>query len=476
MSDDLGPGFWDKYIEISKRYKVHDNALRWYVRHAEAYLKAYPEVRLSSHSAEYVQRYLKEKGRNPRLQRWQFCQVVQAIQILLCDMAELPWAKSYDWGEWLATADTLPDDHVTLDRAYRPLPLRTLAKAGESGARGESLQSRVQHRFPHHVEAIMTRIRVLQYSPRTEKTYLDWFNRFVAFHGMQDPAELDEAHIASFIENLVTARNASAATQGQALNALVFFYRRVLGRELSDRIEFVRSKKQRRLPVVLTPNEISRLLRYLDGRTHRLMATLLYGCGLRLMECVRLRVLDLDFGYGHILVRETKGRKDRVVPIPAACVEDLRAQIDRVRLLHEEDLARGFGRVFLPDALLRKYPNAEAEFRWQYVFPAARISADLRTGEARRHHVHENSLQRQIKKAASLAGITKKVNCHALRHSFATHLLENGYDIRTVQELLGHADVSTTMIYTHVLNKPGVTVRSPLDELVRHSDQAPAIF
>ena len=267
------------------------------------------------------------------------------------------------------------------------------------------------------------------------------------------------------VEDLVVSRNASAGTQSQALNALVFFYRRVLGRELSERIEFVRSKKHRRLPVVLTPGEISRLLGYIDGHTHRLMAALLYGCGLRLMECVRLRVLDVDFGYDQILVRETKGRRDRVVPIPAACADELRRQIDKVRALHDEDLARGFGRVFLPDALRRKYPSAEAELRWQYVFPASRISADPRTGEVRRHHVHENSLQRHIRKAAMLAQIDKKVNCHALRHSFATHLLENGYDIRTVQELLGHANVSTTMIYTHVLNKPGVTVRSPLDEL-----------
>lgn len=205
----------------------------------------------------------------------------------------------------------------------------------------------------------------------------------------------------------------------------------------------------------------------IDGETQQLMANLLYGCGMRLMECVRLRVLDVDFGYRQILVREAKGKKDRVVPIPNKLIDCLQEQVDKIRALHKEDLENGFGRVYIPGALARKYPNAEKEFRWQYVFPSSRVSTDPRTGVVRRHHIHENGLQKYIKRAAEQASITKKVNCHALRHSFATHLLESGYDIRTVQELLGHADVSTTMIYTHVLNMPGVSVVSPLDMLER---------
>lgn len=444
---------------------MRDSALRWYVRHAEKYLAYCESTPLAEHTAAHVDNYLREKGRNPNVERWQFLQIVQAIEILLVEMAKLDWAQTYAWQEWAATVDTLPDDHVTLDRSYHPLPSAGRDVSANEHESESRLAARIDQRFPHHVEAIKAQIRVRQYSTRTEKTYLGWFNRYVAFHDMQDPADLDETHIAAFIEYLVTNRNVAAATQGQALNSMIFFYRGVLGREMSDRIEFVRSRKKRRLPVVLTPAEIKTLLEQINSPTQWLMASLLYGCGLRLMECVRLRVLDVDFGYRQILIRDTKGRKDRVVPIPDAIHEALRRQIEAVRALHTEDTERGYGNVFLPDALMRKYPAAQSEFRWQYVFPASRVAADPRTGELRRHHVHESSLQKQVRKAGFAAGIDKKVNCHALRHSFATHLLENGYDIRTVQELLGHANVSTTMIYTHVLNRPGVSVRSPLDNM-----------
>ncbi len=282
---------------------------------------------------------------------------------------------------------------------------------------------------------------------------------------MADPLYLSEIDISKFLEFLVLKRKVAASTQSQALNALMFFYKSVLNKELSNKIQFAHSKKPKRLPVVLSKNEIALLFSEINNPVQKLMVNLLYGCGLRLMECVRLRVLDVDFDYQQILVRNTKSKRDRVVPIPQKISEQLKSQIKKIKLMHCDDLEEGFGRVYIPDALARKYPNAEQEFRWQYVFPSSKISTDPRSGKIRRHHVHESSLQRYIKKAAEKKGITKKVNCHSLRHSFATHLLENGYDIRTVQELLGHADVSTTMIYTHVLNKPGVTVTSPLDML-----------
>lgn len=470
MANPYDSRFWEKYISISRRYKVREKALRWYVRHAEAYLGSCDNAPLEEHIALYVERFLRAKGRNPHLQKWQFLQILEAVRILLTEMVDLPWVKTYTWVEWLSTADTLPDNHVTVDRAYRPLPSDpgVMQKVG-TGSDRTSLESKVLKLFPHHVEALMTRIRVMQYSPRTERTYLQWFYRYIAYHDMQDPAELDEEHIGAFVTDLAARRNAAAATQGQALNALVFFYRQVMGRDLSDSIDFARSRKSRRLPVVLTTAEVARLLSQLPGETHHLMASLLYGCGLRLMECVRLRVLDIDFGYRQIMVRETKGRKDRVVPIPQASLHALQARIEKTRTIHNEDLCHGFGRVFLPESLARKYPDAASEFRWQYVFPATRLVVNPQTGEVYRHHIHESSLQRHLRKAALAARINKKVNCHALRHSFATHLLESGYDIRTVQELLGHADVSTTMIYTHVLNRPGIAVRSPLDEILRDS-------
>lgn len=282
---------------------------------------------------------------------------------------------------------------------------------------------------------------------------------------MRDPAELDDTDMAAFLEDLVVNRHVSGSTQNQALNALVFFYKHVLKNDTIELGAFAHSRKPRRLPVVLTRDEINRLLSSLDNPRSKLMAGLLYGCGLRLMECVRLRILDVDFGYQHILIRNAKGGKDRIVPLPNRLNEALREQIKFVEQQHKEDLACGLDGVYLPEALSRKYPKAEKELMWQYLFPASRVSVDPRSGKTRRHHIHENGLQKHIKRAAAAAGLNKRVNCHALRHSFATHLLESGYDIRTVQELLGHADVSTTMIYTHVLNRPGITVTSPIDIL-----------
>jgi integron integrase len=257
----------------------------------------------------------------------------------------------------------------------------------------------------------------------------------------------------------------SACTQSQALNALVFLYRQVLGRSLDELGDFARAKRPKRLPVALERSEVARLLSGIGGTQH-LIAALLYGTGMRLMECVRLRVQDVDFRYHQIVVRDGKGQKDRVVPLPERLEEPLQTHLQAVRGLHEQDLAQGYGEAFLPDALARKWPNAPRERIWQYVFPSGRVSVDPRSGKTRRHHVHENGLQKALKAAAQRAGIPKRVNCHCLRHSFATHLLESGYDIRTVQELLGHAGMSTTMIYTHVLNRGGQGVRTPLDGLL----------
>jgi integron integrase len=324
------------------------------------------------------------------------------------------------------------------------------------------LRSPPQPNKPKLLEQVRQVIRRKHYSIRTEQAYCDWIKRFILFHGKRHPAEMAELEITQFLTHLAVNEKVAAATQNQALSALLFLYREVLEQKIGwlDRVE--RAKKSSRLPVVLTRVEVRRIFSQLHGTT-KLMAGLLYGSGLRLMECVRLRVKDVDFGYLKLTIRDTKGGRDRVTMLPTNLAQPLQRHLLKRRSEHEQDLADGFGNVYLPYALARKYPNASRQWMWQYVFASSRASLDPRSGETQRHHIAESVLQRSVKDAISRAGIDKPATCHTLRHSFATHLLESGYDIRTVQELLGHKDVSTTMIYTHVLNRPGIGVKSPLD-------------
>ena len=305
-------------------------------------------------------------------------------------------------------------------------------------------------------------MRLKHYSLRTERTYCEWIERFIRFHGLRHPSEMAEAEVGEFLTALARDGNVAAATQNQALSALLFLYKQVLKQDIGWLEKVERAKKPSRLPVVLTRDEARKVISHLQG-TARVMASLLYGAGLRLMECVRLRVKDIDFAYAHITVRDTKSGRDRITMLPINVAAPLQQHLDKIKAQHLQDLTDGFGEVWLPDALARKYPSAAREWAWQYAFPSSRLSIDPRSGVKRRHHIDESALQQAVKKAVRAAGINKPASCHTLRHSFATHLLENGSDIRTVQELLGHKDVSTTMIYTHVLNKPGIGVRSPLD-------------
>ena len=316
---------------------------------------------------------------------------------------------------------------------------------------------------PRLLDLVRDAIRRRHYSLRTEERYIDWIKRFIYFSGRRHPRELGAADVTSFLNHLSRERNVAASTQNQALSALLFLYREALQAPLPWLGELERAQRPARLPTVLTAVEVRRLLANLRG-TCWLMASLLYGAGLRLRECLALRVKDVDFGYRQIVVRDGKGAKDRVTMLPSPLADPLKRQIERVRELHARDLAAGYGAVELLHALARKYPRAPYELGWQFVFPSERLSRDPRSGAVRRHHLYENYVTRGVKRAARAAGIVKPVSCHTLRHSFATHLLESGYDIRTVQELLGHADVSTTMIYTHVLNKGGRAVTSPLEE------------
>jgi integron integrase len=317
---------------------------------------------------------------------------------------------------------------------------------------------------PRLLDQMRDALRSRHYSRRTEQAYLLWARRYAVFHEGRHPAEMGEREINAFLTDLAVRQHVSASTQNQALAGLLFLYRNVVGYDVGDLGGVVRARKSKRIPVVMTRDEVRAVLEQMEGDT-KLMASLMYGAGLRLSECLHLRVLDLDLAKCEIAVRDGKGAKDRVTMPPESLVPALRAQLRRAHAVHMRDLEDGWGRVVLPDALDRKYPRAASEWRWQWVFPQERRWRNQETGFQGRHHLHETILQRAVKEAVRRAGVTKHVGCHTFRHSFATHLLESGYDIRTIQELLGHKDLSTTMIYTHVLNKGGLGVRSPFDRL-----------
>ncbi|HHS13520.1 MAG TPA: integron integrase, partial [bacterium] len=324
------------------------------------------------------------------------------------------------------------------------------------------MASNTGHAPPRLLDQVRNAIRTRHYSLKTEKCYIQWIRQYIFFHNKQHPEKLGEKEITLFLNHLAVDRQVASATQNQALCAIVFLYKHVLYQEPGEFKNLIWAKQPVRTPTVLSRDEVKSVLLQMSG-TYQMMATLLYGAGLRLSECLRLRVKDVDFDYNQLIIRDSKGNKDRVVPLPHTIKERLNLHINSVKKQHEKDLQNGYGSVEMPFALARKYPNAEYAWKWQYVFPARRISKDPRSGIERRHHLYDTVLQKAVKTAIRKAGITKHAGCHTLRHSFATHLLEDGYDIRTVQELLGHKNVNTTMIYTHVLNKGGRGVVSPAD-------------
>lgn len=306
-------------------------------------------------------------------------------------------------------------------------------------------------------------IRLKHYSYRTEQSYLNWIKRYLRFHNGEHPREMGKVEIQAFLTHLAVEGNVAASTQNQALSALLFLYRHVLEIDTEGISEFARAKRPKRLPTVLTKVEVQAVMQHLMG-VERLVIQFLYGSGLRLSEALNLRVKDIDFAQHQVIVRDTKGNEDRITPLPKALQAPLTGHLQTVRQIHKQDLEQGYGSVYLPYALAKKYSTADRTWIWQYIFPSYSLSQDPRSGVTRRHHISESTIQKALKKAVQRSGLQKRVSCHTFRHSFATHLLQNGYDIRTVQELLGHKDVKTTMIYTHVLNRGGYAVRSPLDD------------
>jgi integron integrase len=458
--DDTSKGLWDRYVANIRAQGVKPTAVRWSVLRAAQYLRTVAPKPLAEHTPQDVPASLETLGRGSTMTDWQYRQTVQAIQHLL-RLSAAAGTQQFDWDYWKASARPLPSNHPTIAREGA-----TVTGEGNrpSTQTGTIRLAKVRQAHAAWCGALIAEMRRRGYSIRTERAYASWVVRFLAFCDNANPEGGGKAEVLAFLQHLAVARQVAASPQNQARNALGCFYAHIVQQPVGNLDGIVRAKRPQRLPVVLARDAVAALLQRLPG-THGLMAALLYGTGMRRMECLRGRVKDIDCASRQIVVRNAKGQKARVVPLPQRPVQVLRQHLETVERFHQTDLQQGYGAVFLPHALARKDPQAAREWGWHYVFPSTRLSVDPRSGAIRRHHGHENGLQRAVKKAARQAGLAKSVDCHSLRHSFATHLLENGYDIRTVQELLGHADVSTTMIYTHVLNRGGQGVCSPLDAL-----------
>lgn len=438
--------FWEAFRACVEENRVGSNHSGYYVKWAQTFYRFIPGKRLRDRTREDIEAFLADLHKRHGTGDWQAKQAEHALKLLY--EVFLP-----NYTPMSAREDA---------ESVRPRR-QDVSRSEKDVFHDQAIPGEVERLFSTLVRAMKSEIRSRHYSIRTESSYIDWVRRFIAFHDYADPKNLNATKaVKEYLEYLAVERTVAANTQNQALNALVFLYNNVLGKPFGDLETFVRAKRPQRLPEVMTKEEVKALFAKMEGVT-LLMAGLMYGGGLRLMECVRLRVMDLDFGRRQIMVRDGKGQKDRVTMLPERFSTPLKEHLERVRALFQEDRAKGVPGVYMWPALARKYPNASLEWKWQYVFPAKSLSVDPRSATVRRHHISETLIQKAVKNGAEKADITRRVSCHTLRHSFATHLLEARYDIRTVQELLGHADVSTTMIYTHVLNRPGLSVMSPAD-------------
>ncbi len=450
--DEREKRFWNNYLALLSEHEINPSVYEWYVRHCERFIRHYSDCRLKDHTAETVSPYLSELLANQKFLWWQKRQCIDAIRLLFLSI-RAPLCRQIDWEYFKMSCKELEVDHPTLAR--NNLPLR------------KHHDKDVDMRGGEHSDELDRLIRVVRangYSIRTEQTYTHWLNRFLRFCKNARSGSIDNQSVIAYLSYLSAERSVAPATQSLALNAISFYFKSVLNQELGDLSDFVKAKRREKLPVVLSTEEVSAMLGALSG-VQLALVSLLYGCGLRLMEAVRLRVQDIDFSYQQVIIRNGKGNKERVVPLPVKLVEPLKAQLSRIKTQHNEDIDLGYGSVYMPAELVKKYGKSNKQWVWQYLFPSIKLSVDPRSNKVRRHHLSERSLQRLVTDTARKLEIAKRVTCHVFRHSFATHQLERGMDIRTLQQLLGHADVSTTMIYTHTANFSKGKTSSPLDFL-----------
>jgi integron integrase len=437
--------FWDSYRQAAIASGVPVKNAERFVKWAEKFAVATKSKQLRERSAADIRKFLFELSIQRSIQPWQVHQAEEALVFLYEGFLKLD--LGLNTVRPLVPAPGISNSNFKTPQQFKD---RVLSQTEEKARYGE-LYSRFR-----------SAMRVRHYSIRTERAYEQWIGRLLSFYKAKPADSIDADDIQRYLNYLAEERKVAASTQNQALNAIVFFFKEVLKREPGDFSDFVRAKRPLHVPEVLTRSEVESLLDAMSGVT-QLMAGLLYGAGLRLMECIRLRVKDIDFEARRLTIRDGKGRKDRITMMPERFQHGLNQQLEQARALYEADLKKGLAGAYIWPGLDRKYPNAAKEWIWQYIFASNRLSVDPRSHTTRRHHVHASSLQKAVKNAAAKAGLSKRVTCHTLRHSFATHLLENGCDIRTVQELMGHSNVATTMIYTHVLNRPGISVKSPAD-------------
>lgn len=453
ITEDNEKRFWNNYIALLADYEIKPDLYQWYVKHCERFIRCYTEIRLKNHTEETITQYLSDILKKTYLEAWQKRQAFDALKFLFLSIRS-PVSNKIDWEYWKMSCKELERDHVTSARNNSPIRKHLNADLDVNDAKSNGPE----------IEKLIYVIRAKGYSIRTEKTYAHWINRFLKFNANLKIETLDGPCVVGYLSYLAVEKGVSTATQALALNAIAFYFKSVLAIELGDLSSFIKAKRRHKLPVVLTAEEVISILNELRG-VQLLLVSLLYGGGLRLMEAVRLRIQDVDFGYQQIIIRNAKGNKERVVPLPVKIVDSLKGQIDEVRKQHEIDLQKGFGSVYMPAELVRKYGKSDKQWVWQYIFPSAKFSVDPKTHLVRRHHLHETTLQRAVRSTARKVNIAKRVTCHTFRHSFATHNLERGMDIRTLQQLLGHSDVSTTMIYTHTANFSKGKTSSPLDFL-----------